>query len=72
MEIYKTQTVFVTEMECPVCKKGQMQFTGVVAHFQTQRFMHICGACGYKDAYERPYPSSVMLTEHENLREDAQ
>ncbi len=72
MEIYKTLTVFHTEMECPRCKNGEMQSTGMIAAGEDTKILHICRMCGFKDAYDKQYPSNIVLKESECLRVDAQ
>lgn len=45
MEIYRTITVFSTEMECPNCKRGRMNFTGMMEPGDVPKLVHVCVAC---------------------------
>lgn len=65
MEIYKTLTVFRTEMECPNCQRGMMMYTGVDVMTQDgeEMFLHACNFCGFQNTYEKKYPSNIPISE---------
>ena len=70
-EIVSTSRALSFQMQCPNCKRGMMIFVGMVVVDQNgqEQYLHACSFCSTQAAYEKKYPTNVLIGETKEVYE---